>query len=157
MRRHAIFLVAVVAGSAAVAASLSADGLLKKLHTVRSDVSWDRNSAVVQDFDGDGGDDVAALGYVRDGVVLAIVTSSTKGEIPQILTFGVNGRDQAAICGPLPARLETYPLSCDADGAMLSGCIESPSTSGLTLSGGDCDSVHLYWNHDEKRMSWWRR
>jgi hypothetical protein len=24
------------------------------------------------------------------------------------------------------------------------------------LSGGECDPIHIYWNHNTRRLEWWR-
>ena len=26
----------------------------------------------------------------------------------------------------------------------------------LGLTGGECDSIHLFWNHASKSLDWWR-
>ena len=93
----------------------------------------------------------------RQQVYLAIQTG-TRAERPryQFFEFGVGVTAQAAIC-TAPAKLEVYPPDCSADGDALPGCKASKGASGLSIVDGDCDSIHLYWDHDAKLMRWWLR
>lgn len=121
-------------------------------------VEWVDQSAVVGDFDGDGVDDHALLGHLPARVVLAVRIGPTTADRPvQFLEFGVNPGAQDAICA-LPARLYVHELSCDPlnDGDPLPGCKPSSVAKALTLSGGDCDAIHLYWSHTEHSLQWWR-
>jgi hypothetical protein len=121
------------------------------------DVVWDMASLVTGDFDGDGHADQATLGHVKGGVVVLIEHSSVSGSFnKQLLPFGLNGSEQAATCGPV-SRIEVSPLSCsmETEEDTVSGCRESPRAVGLSV-GGDCDAIHLYWNHDQGQMAWWR-
>jgi hypothetical protein len=68
----------------------------------------------------------------------------------KITTVGIE------ICAA-PARLSVAPLSCDQDGGeKLPGCVASPHTSGLTIDDNQCDPINLYWDHDQRRLAWWR-
>ena len=31
-----------------------------------------------------------------------------------------------------------------------------PPLQGFRLEGGECDSIHFFWNHNTKRLEWWR-
>ena len=130
------------------------DKFLAALDMARTGVRWDPTTMVSRDFDGDGQADSAVIGYVGHGIVLAVRASSVKA--PQFLDFGINASEQAAICAA-PAHLKTLELSCDIDGEKLPGCRDSQRAWGLNLSGGECDAINLYWNHDEHHLSWWRR
>ena len=106
------------------------------------------------DFDGDGIEDRANLIQQTDHVSVAIhLGGSTK---TQMLRFGIDPAAQAAICG-LPAELSVAPATCDTEEGALEGCKDLPGVVGLTLSGGDCDAIHLFWDHNAGQMSWWRR
>ena len=113
---------------------------------------------VVGDLDGDGKPDAAMLGMEeRNGVVIAVATHGADGGVNvQYLPFAVDRNSQAAICA-LPARLETRPLSCANAGDPLPGCRDSPPAAELNLVDEECDSIHLYWNHDKGSVAWWRR
>jgi hypothetical protein len=41
-------------------------------------------------------------------------------------------------------------------GGKLDGFERSRTFKGLRLSGGECDDVHLFWNHITKHLNWWR-
>jgi hypothetical protein len=50
------------------------------------------------------------------------------------------------------------PLTCSDDegGESLPGCKEAPGVSQVSLVGGECDPIYMYWDHSRKRMVWWR-
>lgn len=133
----------------------AADNFVAKLARVHSEIKWDKSSLISADFNGDKITDSAVLGYKHDQVVIAISMGHMKNGKAQLLPFSIGAGIQAAICA-LPATLGTEPLACTADDSPLPGCKEFAGAQGLFLSGGECDSVHLYWNHRSKRMEWWR-
>lgn len=144
---------------ATLAASAKLDhGEMAYLAKAKPDVRWDPTTQTAADFDADGKDDFAVVGYIGDGLVLAIRSShnATRDNF-QYLGFGINGTEQDAIC-KAPAHLSVVPLICDTGGGALRGCRQSRRAFGLTLSDAndDCDSINLYWDHDHHRMAWWR-
>lgn len=112
------------------------------------------SSVVRGDFDGDGIIDRATLVQNENNVGISIEHGGTSVE-PQVLEFGVNPSVQNAIC-QLPAELISTPQDCGPLDEPLPGCRILPGAVDLTLSDGECDSIHLYWNHEESRMAWWR-
>jgi len=65
---------------------------------------------------------------------------------------------QAAICSE-PAKLEIESLDyepAEDAGGKLEGFDRSRTVKGMRLSGGECDDVHLFWNHITKHLNWWR-
>lgn len=119
--------------------------------------NWDPSTSVSADFNADGLTDEAAVGYVSsDAIELAVDIAKPDGpRARQVLRFGI-GQSQDAICAT-PAALEVEKVYCSGDGAgELPGCRESDRPSGLALSGGDCDAIHLYWDHEHNQMAWWR-
>jgi len=132
--------------------------LLEELSKQRSDVRWESGSLLSGDFDGDGNQDRAALGYVGDGFVIAIGNNTEPGSYAwQFLPFGINGTDEAATCGPT-IKLEALPLACapESDDSKLPGCVEFKGATSLTAGSGECDPINLYWDHDKHHMTWWR-
>lgn len=109
------------------------------------------------DLDGDGVPESIRL--VQENAQVSITVegqSVTDGS--QTLTFGVDPARQDAVC-TVPVTLTTAASDC-APGALgaqaLPGCVVKPAARGLTLSDGQCDAIHLYWNHDTRRLAWWR-
>lgn len=74
---------------------------------------------------------------------------------PQQLVFGVDPARQDAVC-KLPAVLEVVSLTCEAMDEPLPGCKMSKSAKALLISDGECDPIHLYWNHEAGELAWWR-
>jgi hypothetical protein len=56
----------------------------------------------------------------------------------------------------LPAELSASPVMCNPMDDSLPGCKEFPGTVSLSLRGGDCDAIHMYWDHGAGQMAWWR-
>ncbi|MFO1226406.1 hypothetical protein [Roseateles sp.] len=156
MRSIAFCLAAALWAIACRADGLS-EQMLRDVVNAKPSVRWDAASVVPGNFDGKSSGRGAMLGYAGSKVYLAIQTG-TRAERPryQFLEFGVGATAQAAIC-TAPAKLEVYPLDCSADGDALPGCKASKGASGLSIVDGDCDSIHLYWDHDAKLMRWWLR
>lgn len=125
----------------------------------RADAStrWDRQTLVEGDFNGDGRPDYAMVGYKGEALVLAIRASSATGRKyrTDMQRFGIGPSIQAAIC-EAPATLSVGEQFCSPMDEPLPGCRSSKAARSLNLSGGDCDSIHLFWNHKTNRMEWWR-
>jgi hypothetical protein len=125
------------------------------LSVSKPDVKWDAKTALRADFDCDGSLDQAFLGRLAGKVYVGLVRAATKQ--PDILEFGVDPSAQAAICQE-PAKLKIESLDYDPTeaGGKIDGFQRSRRCKGLVLSDGQCDSVHLFWNHQTKRLAWWR-
>ena len=120
-------------------------------------VRWDRDTLVAGDFNADGRPDFTIVGYKGEVLVLAIRASSAKDRAYRndFQNFGIDPSIQAALC-EAPAKLSVGEQFCRPMDEPLSGCRESKIARSLILSGGDCDSIHLFWNHQTHRMEWWR-
>jgi hypothetical protein len=157
IRIYLIALAFVIVGNADAKPNAAALKVAEQIAKTRPDVRWDRTTMVSGDFNGDGKRDYAMVGYKGDGIVLAIrATSAGDGQLQtQYLQYGIGGNNQAAIC-EAPAKLQVKKQLCNPMDEQLPGCKESPTANSLRLSGGECDAIHLYWNHKENRMGWWR-
>src|SRR5687767_12614854 len=110
--RSRLFVSALIAtlfgaGTAIAAEILSPDTLFDFLRHDRFSVTWDPESAVTGDFDGDGRLDAAALGTEGTSVVVAVATRPEGSYMHvQYLAFAVDARSQGAICSS-KVKLET--------------------------------------------------
>jgi hypothetical protein len=110
-------------------------------------------SIVRGDFDGDGVMDQAKLTQHQHHVTLDVQRGA--GSDLETLEFRVDPAAQDAIC-TLPAKLSTSASSCSPMDEPLPGCKEFPGKVDLSISDDTCDSIHLYWDQNAKRMAWWR-
>ena len=153
-----VLLVLLIPELGHASSPFSPDVAYEEIATNNPNVRWDRPSLVEADFNADGFTDFAMIGYEEEGLVLAINASSDKGRRyhSELLPFGVGASIQRAVCS-LPATLSIHEQVCDPGEGLLAGCRESKRSKSLSLGDGECVSIHLYWNHDEERMEWWRR
>ena len=116
---------------------------------------WDAKSGLRADFDCDGRPDQAFLGRHAGRVYVGVIRAAAQK--PEILDFAVNGVVQEAICAE-PAKLAVESLDYDPTEAVGSvyGFQRSRTCRGLELSGGECDPIHVFWNHVSKSLDWWR-
>jgi hypothetical protein len=121
------------------------------------DVRWDPASVVKADVDCDGVKDTAQLGYIGKRVRLAVTLGAT--QTTQFLEFGLgDSMAQDSLCGT-DAALEVEDMDYDlieAFGENPEGFQQSKICKGLRLMGGECDSMHIFWNHVTKSIDWWR-
>jgi hypothetical protein len=105
-----------------------------KLAAAAPSVSWDERSAVAADVDCDGKLDYAFLGRAGGRVYVGVV--HTGGVTPEVVSFAVGGREQAAICSE-PASLVSEPLADipAAEPGVSGGFRVSATCRGLALSG----------------------
>lgn len=146
-------MVASVAQLRAGGKSSAPPSKLKAIRTAAPGVKWD-SAAIAGDFDCDRKTDHAFIGRAEGKVYVGVVFASRK---PQIMQFGVDPQRQAAICGE-PADIAAESLDYDPFGGLdeTSGFRRSRHCSGLRLSGGECDPIHIYWDHKLKQLEWWR-
>jgi hypothetical protein len=140
---------------AAPHSSLAGDGLAQ-LSAAEPTVQWQKAGRLRIDVDCDGKKDAVYLGRRAGTIYVGLVRAS--GAKPDVLFFGIGGSTQASICAE-PAEVAAEPRSepgnpeVPAEAARVEGC---PGCKAIRLSGGECDSFHLYWNGKTKRLSWWR-
>jgi hypothetical protein len=128
---------------------------LQVLSDTRPGVRWDVNSALRFDFDCDGRSDHAFIGRNEGRVYVGLVRAT--GQRPEILEFAVSGSIQAAICAePATLMIESLDFDPTADYGKIDGFRRSRTCVGLELRGGECDSIHLFWNHEKQHLDWWR-
>jgi len=152
---RAVVVALVVSVSGAVLAQETS--ALRALTMYGPDVQWEAASELTGDIDCDGRPDQALLGR-RDGRVWVGVVVSSKSR-PEILTFAVGGAGiQDMICAePAVLRIESLDYDPKKAAGRIDGFRRSKRCKGLRLSGGDCDSIHFFWNHRTGELDWWRR
>lgn len=121
------------------------------------EIKWDESSTIEADMNCDGTPDVAKLGYFDKHVRLS-VTISPNGS-SQFIDFGLGMPGyQDALCG-------TYPVLTIEDmdydlievfGENPEGFKRSKACKGLNVRAGECDSMHIFWNHETNHINWWR-
>lgn len=127
------------------------------LNPVSLDVGKAQPATVAADVDCDGVEDTARMEYVEDRVRVTVTLAAT--ETSQSLEFGLGDSGaQESLCGN-EATLEIEDMDydlIDAFGENPEGFRESKTCKGLRLMGGECDSMHMFWNHDTQHIDWWR-
>jgi hypothetical protein len=138
------------------ATALSAPEALHVLSAAEPEVRWDAKSEIHGDFAGDGFADRGFLGHAKGRVFVGLVRASTRKA--EVLDFAVSRGVQEAICSE-PAKLRAENLDYDpqAEGQDLEGFQRSRHAKGMVLSDGECDPIHLYWNHKSGHLAWWRQ
>lgn len=124
---------------------------------IAEDAGDARPSTVKADIDCDSAEDTAQMEYVEDRVRVTVTFAATKA--PQSLEFGLgDSMAQESLCGT-EATLEIEDMDYDlieAFGENPEGFRQSKTCKGLRLMGGECDSMHIFWNHDARHIDWWR-
>lgn len=124
---------------------------------VAADAGEAQPVVVKADVDCDGVEDMAQMDYVEDRVRVTVTLAETK--TPQSLDFGLgNSMSHASLCGT-KAALEIEDMDYDlieALGENPEGFRKSTTCKGLILTDDECDSMHIFWNHDTKHIDWWR-
>jgi hypothetical protein len=120
------------------------------------DAHWDPASFARVNLIGGSSTFGVVIGYVADGFVVALVNDDLKAKHkPLLLKFGT-GQTQDSLCAA-PVHVEVEKLSCGAQALDdLPGCHLSTKSQELVLSGGDCDPITIYWDHQRRLPTWWR-
>lgn len=120
-------------------------------------IKWDESSTVKADINCDGVLDTAKLGYIENRIRLS-VTLGTSGST-QSIEFGLGeSGNQDSLCGTdaiLTVTDMDYNL-VEPFGENPEGFRQSKTCKGLNVRAGDCDSMHIFWNHKTKHINWWR-
>ena len=124
---------------------------------VAADVGKAQPAVIKADIDCDGVEDTAQMDYVEDRVRVTVTFAATKAS--QSLEFGLgNSGAQESLCGTA-ATLEIEDMDYDlieAFGENPEGFRQSKTCKGLSLTDDECDSMHIFWNHETKHIDWWR-
>ncbi len=133
--------------------------MLIVLPSFASEYKWDDGSKKVADIDCDGKLDEMLVGYKETTFQIRVFPSSTMA--PAALEFSLDqpGR-QAALCGS-KVTIRLYESDSESIkeefGEVFKGYQSKPGCFDINLYGGECDSINIFWNHESKALTWWRR
>ncbi len=118
-----------------------------------------QNTEVEGDFDCDGKADTAIIQIINKKVILSVQLGNEKPA--NILKFGLdNPSSQVSLCGTTAHLSTNAPSDNEYFEAALGETPEGYNTSSqcldLNISGGECDSMHIFWNHNTNKFNWWR-
>ena len=118
--------------------------------------AWSNTASETTDFDGDGTQDFLTLGTSDVGAAIAVVAGSPPRAY--VLAFGTTGSEQLGTCGVptgfvVHAKQPPDPRAYVDLPAGYSACPECPA---LTVGAGECDPLHVFWNHETNSLGWWR-
>jgi hypothetical protein len=124
-----------------------------------NEIDWDSDSKKLTDIDCDGIPDEVIVGYSDTTFQLKVTPSSSN--VPLKLEFALgNSFNQAALCGTT-VFIKTYQTNSESIkeefGEVFEGYQSAAGCFDINLSGGDCDSINVFWNHKTKGLNWWRR
>lgn len=117
---------------------------------------WSHKLAVVADLNRNGIKDHARLGVGSRSVGLLIRVDST--QLP-IIEIPIDGSQEFGICPGSAPTISVAPQSeapLNALGETPRGyevCLECIE---IVVGGGECDSVHFYWDVITSEIAWWR-
>jgi hypothetical protein len=112
---------------------------------------------VEADINCDGNLDSASIVQTENRVTLSVTLSD--GSKSNELSFGLGKSGyQDALCGNVASlELEELPENISEElGENPIGYKALKNCSGLNLNAGECDSIHVFWNHETKMINWWR-
>ena len=117
-----------------------------------------RGPVLVGDIDCDGHPD--SISYtVAPKEVRVVVKFGQHDRADQSLTFPIDAYLQNGLCAaPAKVRLESLDFDPKTqDLGELHGFRRSTTCKGVVLEDLQCDAIHIYWDHDARRLAYWRR
>ena len=123
------------------------------------EIEWDTGSRRFADIDCDEISDEIIIGYVDSGFQVKVTPGSNSS--PSMLNFGLgNATEQTGLCGST-VQIRLYQTDSDSlkeeFGEVFEGYQAKPGCFDINLTGGECDSINVFWNHNTKGLNWWRR
>lgn len=121
-------------------------------------IRWNDQPAYKIDIDCDGSTEDVRMGFIENDFVIEIKASGTGKK--SSLQFGLaQPSRQDAICGTSPG-FSTYKSDADAQKMLFDEIFEGYKSGeqcfDLNISGGECDSITVYFNHKTQELNWWR-
>lgn len=138
--------------------SLDRQEAMASLQQVAPGAGWQAGLSTQVDVTCDGGSDFVVVAREADSVWLGVVPGrlGPASSKPITMRFAIGSARQDSFCAS-PVRIESYPIECEGDEEKLPGCKPVKGCSGFSVIDDECDSIHVYWDSDQKTLSWWRR
>lgn len=114
-------------------------------------VAWRRDSALAGNFTCSGRWEQAILGVSKTEIVITIFVHGLNMR-PEVLRYSAGNRN------PMTVKLETESLDYEPKEALgyhPDGFRRSRSCKGLSLSDGETDSAHIFWNEKLHKFDDW--
>ncbi len=154
-------------------AAVATPEVLGLLSLASPGVQWDAARSLSVDVDGNGQQDVVAVGTKGNAVVIGTVFGPVSADSKtSVLAFSVGAKTQDSLCSPdvglalEDPRLPIAEWGCDESVAKPE-CASARANDewlrahelarGVSVDDGKCDALHLYWDATKSSMSWWRR
>lgn len=121
---------------------------------------WSMNQPeILLDINNDGIKERALIGFGQRTVLVAVYIKDDVNWVDYVEFFVDKPNQQNAICGS-KAKLQIEPqkfsLAKNLD-PKPEGYQHCPTCEGLrVIDEGDCDPFHIYWDHKNQMLSWWR-
>lgn len=134
--------------------ALADDALLRAANRAFPSAVWADGSVLHGDIDCDGKPDVAMVGITKDEVIVAVFRGGRPLR-PDAVTYPAlrfEGATPQLELEPLDVSDKTFRATL---GARPDGYHRSATCTGLRLSGGDSEAVHLYWHRRKRELSAW--
>ena len=120
----------------------------------RPEVQWRQASVLSGDFSCKGQAEHAILGTNKTEIVVAIFVNSLS-KPPSVLAFSASARNPATAELKIEANDFDLKQFEQEVGYVPEGLQPSKTCMGLSLSDGDTDAAHIYWNRRARTFSAW--
>jgi hypothetical protein len=117
---------------------------------------WRPSLTVEADLDRNGQMDSARLGIAAESIRLLVTVNSKP--MP-VIDIPVDGSKQFGICpGSVPgiSVLTQSNAPLNVLGELPQGYEICPDCIEIVITGGECDSLHFYWDTTTNQLAWWR-
>jgi hypothetical protein len=150
-----VFIIVTATLFSATTYAVEVSSILQASERYLPKVKWNLKSIVKADINCDGNDDFALTGHDKKAVWVAVFTDGLKSK-PSTLSF-----PKAMLCSThYNLNLESQDVSKTEMESMVGespeGFQSSKKCKGLNLNHGDCDSIHIFWNHRKQSLDSWR-
>ena len=108
-------------------------------HSEPAGLRWNHSQRLDINCDGKS-DEVFTASDESRFYVAAVLGPITAKSRSSVVAFRLSGDSQDSFCGDFESLTPEDHEKC----------------KGLRLVAGECDSFHLYWDHDSNALDWWR-